>query len=163
MVPGPTGATGATGATGVTGATGATGSGGGASSYLSRANTSGSVIAVVLGGTNIPMPYLTVLDSGITADGSNTTFTVSQAGLYRVTYRIVTTSSYLAASRITVNGSGYIPLDFTPTTSVNTWAGDAIVTLSAGDVLTVQLYGMLGAVTLQSGAGGANIQIVRLN
>jgi hypothetical protein len=88
---------------------------------------------------------------------------VSQAGLYRVTYRLVTTSSYLGASRITVNGSGYIPLDYTPTTSVNTWTGDALVTLSAGDALNVQLYGMLGAVTLQSGAGGANLQIVKLN
>jgi hypothetical protein len=52
-------------------------------------NTSGAVIAVVLGGTDIPLPQSQNL-SGFMVNGLNTMFTVPSSGRYRVKYSIKT-------------------------------------------------------------------------
>jgi hypothetical protein len=103
------------------------------------------------------------MDSGIATDGTSSIFTVFQTGTYRISYRLAATASSLAASRVMINGIQHTALALIPSTQVNTWAGDAITTLTAGDSLQVQLYNLLGAVTLQGGGGGANIQIMRIN
>ncbi|WP_222165121.1 BclA C-terminal domain-containing protein [Edaphocola aurantiacus] len=117
----------------------------------SAANTSSSVIAVILGGTNVPLPDAQYL-SGITVNGGNTSFTVPAAGAYRISYNVSTTASLLLSTRVTVNGSGIAALTISPTISLNNFRSEAIVTLAAGDVLQLQMFGLLGAATLSGGA-----------
>lgn len=161
---GPVGATGATGAAGITGATGATGAtgpagAGGSVSAVSMAahNTVGSSIAVLLGGTNIPLAQAQNLGGGFTASGSNDIFVVPATGRYRVKYQIRTTATTLASARVLINGAPFPALSEVPSVSTNRYTTETIATLVAGSVLQLQLYGMLGVVTLEGGAGATLI------
>jgi hypothetical protein len=119
-------------------------------------NTSGSVIAVVLGGTDIPLPQSQNLSS-FTVNGSNTVFTVPSSGRYRVKYSIKITNNMLVSARVLLNGAPVGALTENTSTSVSRFDGESILGLAAGDTLNVQFFGLLGAVTLQSGSGAALI------
>lgn len=125
--------------------------GSGSLAKASAANTSSSVIAVVLGGTAVPLPNAQFL-SGVTVNGANTSFTVSAAGTYRITYNLTTTAALLLSTQVTLNGVGIAGLTISPTISLNNFHAEAIVTLAAGDVLQLQMFGLLGAATLSGGA-----------
>ncbi|MDC2858973.1 MULTISPECIES: BclA C-terminal domain-containing protein [Comamonadaceae] len=153
---GPTGAQGDIGLPGPTGPTGPAGAGGTTATSMAAHNTSGSVIAVVLGGTDIPLPNSQNL-SGFVVNGSNTIFTVASSGRYRVKYSIKITNNMLVSARVLLNGAAVDALTENTATSVSRFDGESIITLSAGDILNVQFFGMLGAVTLQSGSGAALI------
>lgn len=117
-------------------------------------NTTGATIAVVLGGTNIPLPSNQNL-SDVTANGTNDGFTVASAGRYRIEYRINLTSAVMAGSRVNINGAASAPLVVTPSTSTSSYDASAIVTLNAGDVVSLQLFGIIGSVTLNSNQGAS--------
>lgn len=161
--PGETGVTGSMGATGETGATGATGATGTNFTNINAfsANTSGAVIAVVLGGTNIALPNNQVLN-GITVGGGNTTFTVPSAGNYLISYSINTTDALLVSSCLVINSSPFTPSIITPALSLSSFNNTVIAPLTAGSTITLQLFGLLGAATLLTGAG-ATLTIVRVN
>lgn len=182
-VTGPTGATGATGATGTTGATGPTGSTGstgltgsagptgptgptgatgpagtgGLLSYASAHNDTNSVIAVVLGGTSVPLPSSQTL-FGVMADGSNTTFTVANAGVYKLSYCLRTTSELLVSTRLLINGVPLAGSMNTPATAQSRNCRSTLATLSAGSTIQLQFFGLLGAAVLES-SGGADLMI----
>ncbi|WP_425463724.1 NTTRR-F1 domain [Metabacillus indicus] len=186
---GPTGAPGPTGAAGPTGAPGPTGAGGGATgpvgptgpqgfpgatgatgpsgegvtqNSMYASNTSGSVIAVVLGGTDVPLPDNQSLDS-FTANGANTSFNVPAAGRYYLSYQVNTTAALLLSSRLVLNGNPIPGSIFTPALSVSQFNNQLIVNLAAGDTLSLQLFGLLGAATLSSdGSTGAVLTAIRL-
>ncbi len=126
----------------------------GASSYGFAANTSNSTIAVVLGGTNVSVPNSQNL-SGVTADGSNTNFTIARAGTYRISYAINLTAALLVSTRILINGSAIAASAITPSVSRSNYNAEVIVNVSAGDTVTLQLYGLLAAAVLSSGQGAA--------
>ena len=149
---GPTGATGDIGLPGPTGPTGPAGAGGTTATSMAAHNTSGAVIAVVLGGTNIPLPDSQNL-SGFTADGSSTNFTVSSSGRYRVKYAIKINNNMSVSVRVLLNGAPVTALTENTATSVSRFDGESILTLAAGDILNVQFFGMLTAVTWQTGNG----------
>ena len=163
---GPTGNTGNTGSTGntgqgSTGPTGATGSGGGgASNYFYAANTSGSTIAVILGGTPVPVPSAQ-LASGFTINGANTTITAGTAGTYQLAYSVKTNSTSLASAELLQNGSPIVATEDIPGTTTAILDGRAVVTLAAGDTIGLDLYGSLGPAVLQSG-GGATVTITQV-
>lgn len=123
------------------------------------ANTSSSVIAVVLGGSSIPFPNAKLLSSGFTMDGSNTTLTVASTGRYQISYNLYTTASALMSSRITVNGAALPGSVVSPLISTTSFQSSVIVDLEANDEIQVQFYGLLGAATL---AGHPNLSVVRL-
>lgn len=125
--------------------------GSGSLAKASASNTSSSVIAVVLGGTTVPLPDAQYL-SGITVDGANSSFTIPTSGVYRISYNISTTAALLLSTRVTLNGSGIAALTVSPTVSLNNFRSEAIVALAAGDVLQLQMFGLLGAATLSGGA-----------
>lgn len=126
------------------------------------ANTAGTLIAVVLGGTNVPLPQSQNLGTNVTVNAGNDVFTVSQAGRYRISYRVNTTAALLMSSRILINGVASVPLTVTPVLSVSSFAAEAIVTLTAGSTLSVQLFGLLGAAVLLNNAQGAALTITRI-
>ena len=135
---GPTGPTGPTGAS-VT------------SDSMSAANTTSAVIAVVLGGTNVPLPDNQNLNT-FTVDGTNTVFTVPATGEYLISYAVATTAALLVSSQITQSGTPIAASVITPTVAASNLESTFIVPLTAGDTLSLQLFGLLGAATLLGGA-----------
>ncbi|MFK8881808.1 BclA C-terminal domain-containing protein [Bacillus velezensis] len=168
---GPTGITGATGGTGPTGITGATGGTGptgitgtsltATSGYAS--NTGGGVVAVIAGGTTIPLPNEQNLSADITANAANTIFTVAPAGRYYISYHINLTAGLLVSSRILINGTPPASSIIAPVASLANFNNSFIVTLPAGSTIQLQLFGLLGAATLLGGSAGAALNIIRLS
>jgi hypothetical protein len=123
------------------------------------ANTSGATIAVLLGGTDIPFPNAQNFTSGVTVNGSNTTFTIANAGRYFITYRLNTTAGLLVSSRILLNGSSLPGSVVSPAISVNSFQSNVITNVAAGSTVSLQFYGLLGVAVL---SGDASISIIRL-
>lgn len=159
---GPTGATGPIGNTGPTGNTGATGPTGTSviTNALSALNISAATVSVTSDGTNIPLPVQPYIN-GFTANASNTQFTVNQTGTYFISYVIKMTSGLPMSSRVTRNDTPILNSISTSSTSSNEYSVSFMQSLTAGDVLSLQIYGVNGTVTLQSGTG-ASLNIVRI-
>ncbi|MCY9662772.1 hypothetical protein M5X18_32830, partial [Paenibacillus anseongense] len=164
-VTGATGATGDAGAAGAAGATGATGATGTAFTNINSfaANTAGSVIAVVLGGTNVPLPNNQLLNGGITVNGLNDTFTVPSNGDYMISYQVNVTTALLVSTRLLINGTPSTPSIISPVVSISEFNNLVILNLTAGSTITLQLFGLLGAATLLSGAAGAALTIIKVS
>ncbi|MFC4403885.1 BclA C-terminal domain-containing protein [Gracilibacillus xinjiangensis] len=160
---GPEGPAGPAGATGPAGPPGPEGPAGPVITETSgfAANSSGTLISVVLGGSTIPLPDDQNL-SGITVNAADTVFTVPAEGRYLIMYNINLTAALLVGSRIVVNG---VPLESSvrnPVLSVSNLSANVITNLAAGDTISLQLFGLLGAATLQGGQGAA-LTIIRLD
>lgn len=153
--PGPQGVQGIQGIQGPIGATGATGTA--LLSYGGFVNDTGSVLAVVLGGTSIPLTQTAA--SGMSV--STTIVTVTNGGTYRVSYCIRSTAATLASGRVTLNGSTLTGSSVVPSVSTDVLCRSTIAAVSAGSQFQLQLYGLLGAVTLLS-SGGAELTLERL-
>ncbi|PAD19891.1 collagen-like triple helix repeat-containing protein [Terribacillus saccharophilus] len=163
--PGITGITGATGETGITGTTGLTGATGEVvtASSMYAANTIGSTILVLLGGTNIPLPSAQNLD-GFTYNAGAATFTVPVTGRYYIAYQINTTAALLISSRVVVNGAQVAGTVIAPAVSISNYQGNVIVNLTAGNTVAVQLFGLVGTAILNGGGStGASLTIIRLS
>jgi hypothetical protein len=163
---GPTGATGPTGTTGATGPigfTGATGSTGPTltSTFVYAGNDTSPVIAVVLGGTFVPLPNNQNMSGGFTVDGSNTVFTVPVTGTYLVSYDVRVQSNVLMSTALYVNGAAAAPSIVSPVTASDYFHVQTVVSLTAGDQTALTLFGLLGAVTL-NGTNGASLSLVQL-
>ena len=88
-------------------------------------------------------------------------FTVNQTGTYFISYVIKMTSGLPMSSRITRNDTPILNSISTSSTSSNEYSVSFMQSLTAGDVLSLQIYGVNGTVTLQSGTG-ASLNIVRI-
>ncbi|MGL4819993.1 MAG: BclA C-terminal domain-containing protein, partial [Bacilli bacterium] len=142
--------------TGNTGATGILSEG-----YAYAGNDSGAVIAVVVAGTDIPLPSNQTL-SNVTVDGTDTTFTISNAGTYLLSYAINTTTALSVSARLVINGSANGASTLTPSIATSSLNGTIITTLTTNDTVKLQLFGLLGSATLISSGQGASISIVRI-
>ncbi len=127
---------------------------------MNASNSTGLSIAVVLGGTNVPLPSDQNLD-GFTANGTDTVFTVPVTGTYLITYRVNPTVAVLMASQVLRNGTAIPGSMLSPIASATSYEATVITPLTAGDTLSLQLFGVVAAVALQSGAG-ASLTVVRL-
>jgi hypothetical protein len=179
---GPTGAAGATGATGPdgdigpagdigeTGETGATGATGTAAPNLTAtagfaANTAGSLITVLVAGTNIAFPSVQLLSPDITVNGANTVFTINTFGRYRISYHINTTASLLLGSRLVINSSPNTASTITPIISLSNFSNEIEINLGSGATVSLQMFAplLVGAATLLNNAAGASLMIIRLS
>ena len=170
-ITGPTGATGAAGATGVTGPTGATGATGptgptginvtATSSFA--ANTSGSVLAVVLAGVLVPLPDAQVLPADITVNAANTVFTVNTAGRYRLSYEVNTTAALASGTTLLINGTANTASTIAPLVSLSHFSNEIMLNLAAGTTISLQMFGIVSAATLRPGSAGASLMITRLS
>jgi len=99
--------------------------------------------------------------SGITVNGTNTVFTVTEAGRYYISFTVNVTVAVAVGARVTINGTPVDELTRAPLLSTS-FSGEAIVTLAANDQLTLELFGLLADTTLQTGLG-AGLTIIRLD
>lgn len=170
-VTGATGPTGAAGATGATGPTGPTGPSITATSAFAAntttsafaANTTGSTLAVVVGGTLIPLPDSQVLSPGITVNGANTVFTVTNAGRYQLSYNVNTTAALASGTRLLINGTPNTASTVAPVVSLSHFANEILLNLNAGDTISLQMFGIASVATLLPGSAGATLSITRLS
>ncbi|MNV69316.1 hypothetical protein D3C71_1622210 [compost metagenome] len=163
-ITGATGIAGITGATGVTGVTGVTGINITATNAF-VANTTGGLITVLLGGTNIAFPGPPqVLSAGITINGTNDVITLANAGTYYISYQANTTAGILLSTRLLINGAQAAGSVVSPVLSVSAYNNDVIVNVAAATTVSVQFFGAAGVVTLTGGGStGAALNIIRLN
>lgn len=160
---GPTGATGpAGGPTGPAGPTGPTGVNVTATSSFA-ANTSGSVLAVVLAGVLVPLPDAQVLPADITVNGANTVFTVNTAGRYRLSYEVNTTASLASGTTLLINGTANTASTIAPLVSLSHFSNEVMLNLAAGTTVSLQMFGIASAATLLPGSAGASLMITRLS
>jgi len=127
---------------------------------MSAANTSSAVIAVILGGTDVPLPDNQNLNT-FTVDGTNTEFTVPSSGEYMISYAVATTVALAVSSQVLQNGAPIAASIVSPTVAASNLFTTFIVPLTAGDTLTLQLFGFAGVATLLGGAG-TFMTVVRL-
>lgn len=128
---------------------------------FSAYNGSGSTISVVTGGTAIPLTTQNI-NNGFTFTTGSTTVTCNTTGNYRIDYRIRTSASVLMSSGVTRNGTQIASLVCSPGITGTQYNGTSIIGLTAGDVLSLTLYGVAGTATLASGVG-ASLNLVRIS
>lgn len=165
---GPTGATGVTGAVGPTGADGPTGPTGATGSNVTATamyagNTTGGIVAVVVGGTDIPLPSAQILPADITSSGGDTIFTVLTAGRYRLSYHINTQLGLAAGSRLLIGGVPNTASTITPVVTLSNFSNEVIVNLAANTTVSLQLFGVAAVATLLGSAAGASLMMIRLS
>lgn len=162
IIHGATGATGITGATGATGATGPTGPNITATSAFA-ANTSGTALTVLVGGTLVPLPDGQLLSPDITVNGANTVFTVTNAGRYQISYNVNTTASLASGTRLLINGAANTASTVAPAVSLSHFSNEILLNLNAGDTVSLQMFGIASVATLLPGSAGAALSITRLS
>ncbi|WP_440109898.1 BclA C-terminal domain-containing protein [Paenibacillus sp. QZ-Y1] len=157
---GVTGATGSTGATGITGDTGATGATGISvtSNSAFAENTSGTIV-VILGGTLIPLPNNQNIGTGITVNGTNDTFTLTNAGRYYISYKLNLTAALAIQSRILLNGAAIPASVVSPALSISQLQSDFIVTITAGSTIQLQLFGLIATAVLSPPGATLNYSV----
>jgi hypothetical protein len=163
---GTNGATGATGATGVLGATGATGPAGpaGVSAYAYIYNLSVEVVAIE---TDIIFDTNGLISAGgITHAPGTSQISFTNAGTYAVWFNV----AGVEASQFTLfqNGEAVAGSTYGSGAGTQPNPGMVIITVSAGDLITLRNHSSPAAVVLQTLAGGtqvnanASVTILRL-
>lgn len=162
---GPTGATGDIGPTGPTGATGVTGATGPTgesfpSTALSVVNLTGQGITVPQDGTLIPMETVNY-NNGFSINGDGTQFTITEAGVYYISYEIKTNGIIqIISTEILRNGTAIPASQLVNLYTTDTLSNEFITPLTAGDVFSLRVYD-LSTLTLLTGAG-ASLNILRI-
>jgi len=150
-VPGERGATGATGAQGIPGergATGATGATGAAQvlTYGYAASVNEDDIDVKISGTNIPLPDYQIL-YGILKNISNTVFTVTLSGVYRIMYFVNLEQPRNMGARLMKNGVEIAQSVVNPVSADNQYSAEIFISL--------QLFDANQSAPLQYGVGAS--------
>ncbi|NLG25986.1 MAG: collagen-like protein [Clostridiales bacterium] len=157
---GPAGPAGPQGTQGPVGPTGPTGTNTTATSAFAYA--SGSTLTAELAGTPVPLPNGQILPTGITVDGTDTLFTVADAGRYRISYAVYTTLAVLMSTRLVINGNPNTASTVSPILSLSSYSNEIMVDLPANSTVQLQLVGASVSLTLAAGAG-ATLMIMRLS
>ena len=145
---GPAGATGATGPTGATGATGPAGSSAGAE-YAHIYSIFPQVVAME---ADITFDRNGVITSGLTHAPGTSTIVITGAGDYEILWVVSGVEPNQFA--LFLNGAPVAGSVFGSGAGTQQNSGQAVVTVAAGDVLTLRNHTSSSAVTLQTLAGG---------
>lgn len=111
----------------------------------------------------MPLPDAQVLPGDITADVTNTIFTVATAGRYRLAYHVNTTAAVAVGTRLIIGGVPNAASSLLPVISLSSFSNEIMLDLAAGTTVTLQMYGLVTAATLLSSAAGASLMITRLS
>ena len=111
----------------------------------------------------VKLPDSQVLSPGITVNGANTVFTVTDAGRYQLSYNVNTTASLASGTRLLINGTPNTASTVAPVVSLSHFANEILLNLNAGDTISLQMFGIASAATLLPGSAGATLSITRLS
>ena len=159
---GPQGCAGLKGCTGPMGPQGCPGTPGESKTetFMNAMNTSCTELTVTPCGSNIPLADEQLIRNFYVKD-NDTTFVFEEAGIYYVNYEIKAISLLLMSSRLIINGSELMSSVDSPDINKSIFSGSLIDCFNAGDNISLQLFGILGVIALQSGVG-ASLNIIRI-
>lgn len=128
-------------------------------------NTAGSLITVLVAGTNISFPSVQLLSPDITLTSDNTLFTVNTGGVYRISYHVNTTAAVLLGTRLVINDGNIPQSTVPPAIALSQFYNEIEVSLAAGSEIRLQMYAplLVGAATLLGNSLGASMMIIRLS
>ncbi len=159
---GPEGATGAVGPEGPTGPTGPAGTNGlngtngtsGSSQYAYVYNLLGTTVAIE---ADVPFSNNGILTSGITHAPGNAGVSFTSPGDYKVTYSVSGVEP--AQFALFINGAQVPGTVYGSGAGTQQDNGQVIIRIAAADVLTLRNHSSAAAVTLQTLAGGTQINV----
>ncbi|MZK58166.1 collagen-like protein, partial [Clostridium beijerinckii] len=157
---GDTGVTGPIGDTGATGPIGPTGAGLAADGYVYELAT--ILAATVAAGADIPFSNNGPL-SNITHVPGTTTVIVPIAGVYEVNYSASITAVVGAQIAIAVNGTVDASTPISALVATGELSGNAILTLAAGDVITLRNNSALALTLALAPSVGAQLTLKKLD
>lgn len=117
--------------------------------------------STVVGGADIPFSTNGPSD-GITHTAGTTTMTITEAGIYKIDYNVTTTDGVGAAVAIAVNGAIDASTSVPVLSGMGVVSGTALVSLSAGDIVTVRNNSATPLMTVESPAVGAQVNIEKM-
>ena len=158
---GPAGPAGAPGPTGATGPAGPTGPIATATSAYA-ANTQGTSLPLTLDGLRMPLPDNRLLSPGITINDANDTFTVKEAGRYKISYAVHITEALFTGTYLMIESTSTNYEALPLRESWTSFAGEILLDLEAGDDVSLWVYGV-STVTLLPQSVGAFVSMVRLS
>ncbi|WP_427854421.1 BclA C-terminal domain-containing protein, partial [Desulfosporosinus metallidurans] len=118
--------------------------------------------ATIAGGSDVPFSDNGPL-TNITHVAGSTTITVVTTGIYEIFYSVSFTAGLNASFALTVNGTVDASTPVPALVSVGEIAGQAILSLVAGDLITLRNNSLISAVLALSPSVGAQFTIIRLN
>ena len=93
-----------------------------------------------MSGTNVALPDAQTLSPDITVNGANDTFTVAEAGRYRVSYNINSVTPLTLGARLMVDGTEIEASNVMPQTApLSRLSNDFLVDLAAGAKVSLQV------------------------
>jgi hypothetical protein len=111
----------------------------------------------------VPLPDAQLLPTDIVVNGANDTFTVETAGTYLISYEILASAALLINASVLLNGTAIPASVEAPIISVSALNNQTLITLAAGDTLSLQVLSALpDTLTLASG-NGASLLIMRVS
>ena len=163
---GPAGATGATGAAGATGPAGATGAdgptgppgppgsgSGGSAEYAYIYDLTPSDVSTVAAGADVPFANNGPMSAGITHQPNGSQIMFENGGTYRVEF--VASVNEAGQLVLTVDGNAAVPSVYGRATTGTQIVGQALITVSGGNVLTLR-NNSSHALTFTPNAGGTD-------
>ncbi|SFG57706.1 BclA C-terminal domain-containing protein, partial [Clostridium homopropionicum] len=147
------------GVTGPTGPMGPTGAGLAGFGYVYQLATVAD--ATVAGGADVPFSNNGPL-TNITHSAGTTTITVATTGVYKIFYSVSITAGVGSAIAIAVNGTVDASTPISALVATGEVSGEAILSLAAGDVITLRNDSATPLITTLAPSVGAQLTIVRL-
>jgi hypothetical protein len=117
--------------------------------------------ATVVGGADVPLSNNGPL-AGVTHTAGATTVTVPTAGVYQIDYNINITAGIGSAIAIAVNGTVDPSTPITALVAVGEVSGTAMLTLAAGDVLTLRNNSAVALTLSLAPNVGAQFNVIEL-
>lgn len=111
----------------------------------------------------MPLPNSVVLSPDIAANGTFDTFTINTTGRYRLSYNVNTTAALIMGTRLIIAGSPSVPSTVLPLITLSSFSNELIVNITAGQTVSLQLFGLTNVVLLLSNSVGASLMITRLS
>ena len=127
------------------------------------ANTRGTILVVTLTGVSLPLPDGGLFSDGITLSKDKTTFTLSEAGRYLISYEVNTTSALNSGVRLLVNEAPLMLSTIAPMRPTRHFSNQVQTELPAGATVSLQMFGEVASTALMPGGTGAAVSIVRLS
>jgi hypothetical protein len=121
------------------------------------------VDATVVGGADVPFSNNGPLVGGITHTAGTTTTTVPNAANYSISYSVNLTAGVGSAIAIAVNGTVDPATNIVALVAVGEISGDTILSLAAGDVITLRNNSAIPLVTDLAPGVGAQLNILQLD
>ncbi|WP_088043736.1 hypothetical protein [Bacillus sp. EAC] len=129
---------------------------------FAQVTNSGGVIAVLNEGTKVTFPSFEFLGEAIIINEAKDRLTVFHPGNYYIAYSVNTTIPTKVSTAILINGRRVSATTIAPVENRTEYNNQIILPLEEGDTISLELFGIVGTVTLLAGAG-ASLSVFKIS